>query len=158
MKQLVFEAPDEAATARLGAALAEVLPEGAVVALDGMLGAGKTRLVQALAAAAGVPRRSVVSPTFTLIQEYPAARPIYHFDAYRLRDADEFLALGPEEYFAAPAISLVEWAERVADGLPAERLQIRIELTGPTARRFEITALGEGYEPIVAQLAARLKE
>ncbi|MEN6556898.1 MAG: tRNA (adenosine(37)-N6)-threonylcarbamoyltransferase complex ATPase subunit type 1 TsaE, partial [Thermoguttaceae bacterium] len=94
-----FDAVEESDTARLGAALAEVLPNGTTVALCGTLGAGKTRLVQALAEASGVERRQVLSPTFVLIQEYHGRRSLYHIDAYRLRDADEFLALGPEEYF-----------------------------------------------------------
>ncbi len=98
---------------RLGAALAEVLPDGTTVALCGTLGAGKTRLVQAIAEAAGVDRRNVLSPTFVLIQEYHGRRTVYHIDAYRLRDADEFLALGPEEYFEGDGLVLVEWADRV---------------------------------------------
>src|SRR5579871_5394859 len=99
MNQFVFHAADEAATARLGRALADALPAASVVALIGPLGAGKTRLVQAIAAAAGVKDQEVVSPTFVLIHEYRGRVPIYHFDAYRLRDEDEFLQLGPQEYF-----------------------------------------------------------
>ena len=90
MEELAFHAADEMATDRLGAALADVLPGGSVVALCGTLGAGKTRLVQAIAAATGVARRSVVSPTFVLVQQYEGRRTIYHLDAYRLRDEDEF--------------------------------------------------------------------
>src|SRR5688500_870189 len=88
----------EADTERLGRRLGELLPAGAVVALDGPLGAGKTRLVQGLAAARGHDPLAVVSPTFTLVQEYRGERPVYHFDVYRLRDDDEFLNLGPDEY------------------------------------------------------------
>jgi tRNA threonylcarbamoyladenosine biosynthesis protein TsaE len=156
MKPLVYDAADEAATARLGAALAAVLPPGSVIALDGTLGAGKTRLVQALAQAAGVDRRAVVSPTFVLIQEYQGPQPIYHFDAYRLHDEDEFLELGPEEYFASSGWTVIEWAERVANSLPREHLQIRIYVTGETSRRFEITGVGEKYESLVEALRTRL--
>ena len=89
---LTFTANNEHDTDRLGAALAEVLPPGTVVALIGTLGAGKTRLVQAVAAALGVPPGSVTSPTFVLVNEYTGGRlPIYHFDTYRLKDDDEFL-------------------------------------------------------------------
>ena len=147
-----FTAADESATAAFGRSLAAVLPAGAVVALCGPLGAGKTRLVQAVAEAAGVDPRLVLSPTFVLIHEYRGRVPIYHFDAYRLRDDDEFLQLGPEEYFDAGGWTFVEWADRVAACLPSERLEIRIEPTGVAARRFEITAIGERYEAMIEAL------
>ena len=69
-------------------------------------GRAKTRLVQAIAEACGIDRREVVSPTFVLIQEHHGRRTIYHVDAYRLRDEDEFLALGPEEYFESDGLTL----------------------------------------------------
>jgi tRNA threonylcarbamoyladenosine biosynthesis protein TsaE len=153
MNSAIWPADNEAGTAALGARLASVLPPGSVVALNGPLGAGKTRLVQAAAAALGTPPGEVTSPTFVLINEYRGAMPIYHFDAYRLKDDDEFLALGPEEYFEGPGLSFVEWAERIEQCLPAERLEIRIEVTGPSSRVFNITGLGRRYEAIVALLA-----
>ncbi|MEN6405849.1 MAG: tRNA (adenosine(37)-N6)-threonylcarbamoyltransferase complex ATPase subunit type 1 TsaE [Thermoguttaceae bacterium] len=148
-----FDATEESDTARLGAALAASLPNGATVALCGTLGAGKTRLVQALAEASGVERRQVLSPTFVLIQEYQGRRPIYHIDAYRLRDADEFWALGPEEYFDGDGLVLIEWADRVQECLPKDYLEVRIEVTGPTSRRFTVRSIGERFVPIVAEIA-----
>ena len=94
MTQFVFDAASEADTDRLGAALAGVLPPGTTIALNGTLGAGKTRLVQAIAAACGIDRQDVVSPTFVLCQRYQGDRMIYHLDAYRLHDDDEFRELG----------------------------------------------------------------
>jgi len=149
---LIFDAHDESGTIALGRALAESLLPRAVVALNGPLGAGKTRLVQAVAEAIGIDPRDVVSPTFVLIHEYQGRVPIYHFDTYRLRDDDEFLQLGPEEYFERPGWSFIEWADRVERCLPRERLEIRIEPTGPTARRFTVTARGGPYEPLLAKL------
>jgi tRNA threonylcarbamoyladenosine biosynthesis protein TsaE len=149
-----FDACDESGTAALGAALAAALPERAVVALNGELGAGKTRLAQAVAAALGVDPRDVVSPTFMLVQEYHGRRAVFHFDAYRLRDEAEFWELGSQEYFAVPGVSLVEWAERVPGCLPEERIEIAIEVTGGTSRRFKITATGGENEAVVARLAA----
>jgi tRNA threonylcarbamoyladenosine biosynthesis protein TsaE len=136
--------------------LAEVLPEGTTVALCGTLGAGKTRLVQAIAEAAGVDRRQVLSPTFVLMQEYHGRRALYHIDAYRLRDEEEFLALGPEEYFEGDGLILVEWADRVQDCLPADRVEIRIEVTGPDSRRFAISSIGPKYAEAIRQLQRRL--
>ena len=156
MDRFVYEARDEAATAALGAALADALPDGCVVALCGTLGAGKTRLVQAIAEASGVDRRDVLSPTFVLIHEYRGRRPIYHLDAYRIRDEDEFWDLGPEEYFEAEGLTLVEWADRVAGCLPAERLAVYVEVTGPESRRFEIATVGQRYQPVIERLRSVL--
>jgi tRNA threonylcarbamoyladenosine biosynthesis protein TsaE len=156
MNHFTFIAADENDTARLGAALARSLPPGTVVALYGTLGAGKTRLVQAMAEALGIDRRQVVSPTFVLIQEYHGEKSIYHFDAYRMRDEDEFLALGPDEYFDSDGIVLVEWADRVAGCLPRERVDIHIEVTGASQRQIEITATGEKYLSAIADLAERI--
>jgi tRNA threonylcarbamoyladenosine biosynthesis protein TsaE len=143
----------EADTERLGRLLGERLPNGAVVALDGPLGAGKTRLVQGIAAARGHDPLNVVSPTFTLVQEYRGPRPVYHFDVYRLRDDDEFLNLGPDEYFYADGVSVVEWAGKVTDCLPAERLEITIRPVDETTRQFTLAAIGGGYEEVVRTIA-----
>jgi tRNA threonylcarbamoyladenosine biosynthesis protein TsaE len=148
-----FTASTEADTDRLGAALAEVLPPGIVIGLFGMLGAGKTRLVQAVARGLGVAAGAVTSPTFVLLHQYlQGCPPIYHFDAYRLRDDDEFLELGPEEYFEAGGITFIEWADRVSRCLPAERLEIRIELTGETERTFALTATTTELEERLVRL------
>jgi tRNA threonylcarbamoyladenosine biosynthesis protein TsaE len=149
-----FTANNEQDTVRLGAALAGELPPGTVVGLIGTLGAGKTRLVQAVAAAVGVPRANVTSPTFVLVNEYTTGRlPIYHFDTYRLKDDDEFLNLGPDEYFDSHGLAFIEWADRVADLLPADRLEITIEVTGESTRRFSI----HGTSPRMEELATRIQ-
>lgn len=152
MPPFIFNAADEAATAALGHRLAEFLPPGTTVALCGTLGAGKTRLVQAIAEGLGVNRRDVVSPTFVLIQEYRGRRMIYHIDAYRLRDDDEFQQLGPDEYFESDGLVLIEWADRVAGSLPRDHVEIRIEVTGVESRRFEIRAVGRRYEEVLRRL------
>ena len=152
MSEFVFDADDEAATDRFGAALAAVLLRGTTIALCGTLGAGKTRLVQAIAAAYGVAREEVVSPTFVLCQAYRGSRTINHLDAYRLHDEDEFRELGAEELFASDAITIIEWADRVTAALPADHLQIEIEVTSPTSRRFVVRAIGQRYRPLVEAL------
>jgi tRNA threonylcarbamoyladenosine biosynthesis protein TsaE len=147
---LRIEVSDEAETEWLGLALAEVVAPGTVIGLVGPLGAGKTRLVRAIAEALGTDPGAIASPTFVLIHEYEARLPVFHFDAYRLRSADEFDALGAADYFEAGGLCLVEWADRVGDRLPADawwihiesdpddsrRRTIRLSLPDPTARRL----------------------
>ena len=149
MKEFVYNAENETQTARLGAVLAAALPDGATVSLCGTLGSGKTRLVQAVAAASDVAPKTVVSPTFVLIQEYQGSRPIYHIDVYRLIDEDEFLQLGPEEYFDGHGLTFVEWADRVESCMPRNRLEIHIDVTGENTRRFRIAAVGREFETVL---------
>lgn len=156
MKELVYSAADERATERLGAALAQSLPAPAAVALIGPLGAGKTRLVQAIAAAWRIPREDVTSPTFVLCREHHGVRDMFHLDAYRIRDDDEFLELGVDEMLSAPAATFIEWADRVADCLPSERLEVRIAWEGDTARRFLVQAHGKKYEQALDRAAEKL--
>jgi tRNA threonylcarbamoyladenosine biosynthesis protein TsaE len=150
----VIDIPDLAATEAFGRRLGELLFPGAVVALVGQLGAGKTHLTRAVAEGLGVRNPAAVnSPTFVLIQEYPARLPIYHFDAYRLSGPREFAELGVEEYFHGDGVCLVEWADKVDVTLPAEHVRVEIAITGETARRFTITATGRRFEDLLAQLS-----
>jgi tRNA threonylcarbamoyladenosine biosynthesis protein TsaE len=151
---LQIDVADLEGTRAFGRRLAEFLFPGAVVALIGQLGAGKTHLVKAIAEGLDIANPAVVnSPTFVLIQEYDARLSIYHFDAYRLVTEAEFADLGPHEYFDADGVSLIEWADKVPGCLPAEYLEIRITATGETSRRFDVTGHGQRYAPIVAALS-----
>ena len=152
MNEFTFVAESEGDTQRLGAVLANCLPDGTTVALCGTLGAGKTRLVQAVAFACGNKRESVTSPTFVLCQEYHGGRTIYHMDAYRINDDDEFLQLGPEECFESSGISFVEWADRVINCIPREHLEIQIRVTGETQRTFQIAANGDSLRAVIDHL------
>src|SRR5437764_2032367 len=148
-----LDIPDLAATEAFGRRLGELLFPGAVVALVGQLGAGKTHLVRAVAEGLGVRNPAAVnSPTFVLIQEYPARLPIYHFDAYRLSRPREFRELGTDEYFHGDGVCLVEWADKVEPALPAEHLRIEIHILDETRRRFEVTATGGRYEELLGRL------
>jgi len=149
MNELVVSAVDEQDTDRFGATLACALPAGTTVALCGTLGAGKTRLVQAIAAACGVPREEVVSPTFVLCQQYRGTRTIEHLDAYRVHDEEEFRQLGVDELFGSDALVIVEWADRVAGALPGDCVRIEVEIAGPTARRFVVRTTGRHSQRIV---------
>ena len=153
MADITFESSDLPATDRLGQLLAECLPDGCVIALVGTLGAGKTKLVQAIAKYTGHSEETVSSPTFVLLHEYDDGdRPIYHFDAYRLEKAEEFRRLGPDDYFEGTGLTFVEWADKFPQILPANHLEIRIEPLGETSRRFHLTAHGKEYEAVVQSL------
>lgn len=156
MDGFVYESDSETSTARLGRVLGEELPDGTVVALCGTLGAGKTRLVQAMAEACGVDPRDVVSPTFVLMQPYHARRSLFHFDAYRIADEDEFLALGPDEYFESGGLTVIEWADRVAGCLPSEHVEIVAEVIDDSSRRFCIRAVGGRYREAIDAIGRRL--
>jgi tRNA threonylcarbamoyladenosine biosynthesis protein TsaE len=150
---MTIDIPDLAAMQRFGQTLGSMLFPGAVVALMGDLGAGKTHLVQAIAAGLGVSDpRAVSSPTFTLIQEYAARLPIYHFDVYRLKSEAEFEDLGAHEYLLGAGVCLVEWAERVMTLLPPERLSIAIEILGSTSRRLSLIATGSAHRTLIQNL------
>ncbi len=119
--------PDD--TRRLGAAVGRLVGPGDVVCLVGDLGAGKTVLVQGVAAGMGV-RGRVTSPTFTIIHEHPGKVPLYHIDAYRLDGASDAETVGLEECLYGQGVAAVEWGERVHDLLPDERLDVEIRIPG----------------------------
>ena len=135
MPTFSFSLPDEAATERLGAALARRLRPRDVVALQGGLGVGKTTLARAiLRAASGDPALIVPSPTFTLAEIYETPAGMYwHFDLYRLEAPEQVFELGWEEA-RADGIALVEWAERLTALLPRDRLTVTLSIEGDGRR------------------------
>ncbi|GHT20535.1 tRNA (adenosine(37)-N6)-threonylcarbamoyltransferase complex ATPase subunit type 1 TsaE [Planctomycetales bacterium] len=148
MQKWTVNISSPAATDRLGQLLAENLPDGSVIVLIGTLGAGKTRLVQAVAEQSGIEPGTVSSPTFVLLHEYEGHRPIYHFDAYRLENEEEFRRLGPDDYFEGTGLTFVEWGDKFPNILPKNRLEIQIEITGETTRRVILTGYGEQFGKI----------
>ena len=134
--------PDEAATARLGQAVAARLRPGEAVCLSGPLGAGKSTLARALVRALTTPDEEVPSPTFTLVQFYEGPRlGVAHFDLYRLTSADEAYEIGLDEALDAGA-AVIEWPERLAGALPRDRLDIEIALSDPGGRLARLKAHG----------------
>jgi tRNA threonylcarbamoyladenosine biosynthesis protein TsaE len=134
-------------TQALGVELGQGLKPGGLVALRGDLGSGKTCMIQGICRALEV-ADYVTSPTFILINEYAGRLqgrdlPVYHFDLYRLRGAEELENLGAEEYFYGRGISLVEWAERAGNLLPEGRTEVLLEHVGGDERR--ITLRGSGF-------------
>ena len=156
MSDVMYDARSESETDALGAALASVMPPQITIALCGTLGAGKTRLVQAVAAASGVQRDNVTSPTFVLCQHYHGNNTIHHLDAYRVRDEDEWFELGVDELFQQPGWTFVEWADRFPDCLPDNYLRIDIEVAGEHERRFRVTSTGAEAGGVIERLRSEL--
>lgn len=123
-----FHTRSEAETLELGERLAPELKQGDVVALYGDLGSGKTHLIQGICKGLGVVTH-VSSPTFTIVNEYHAVEcPVYHFDFYRVKSAEEIRDIGFEEYVDGKGICLIEWAEKAAQFLPKRWLNIHLSL------------------------------
>ena len=137
-----IDLPDEAATARLGAAIAAELKPGDVVCLSGPLGAGKSTLARGLIRTLTSPDEDVPSPTFTLVQTYDGAPRVAHFDLYRLTSPDEAFELGLDEALEEGA-AVIEWPQRLEGRLPPDRLDIEIAFdeTGE-GRRVRLTPHG----------------
>ena len=148
MKTIVCTTEQE--TEDLGRRLVRALPVPSFVALYGDLGAGKTALVRGMGAETGT--SEVRSPTFTIVHEYETEPRLIHFDAYRLADAEELFAIGIEDYLAQEAVVVLEWAERVPEALPKERLEIRLVGSGDEPRALELCAIGKQYESVVDAL------
>jgi tRNA threonylcarbamoyladenosine biosynthesis protein TsaE len=147
--------PEE--TRQLGVRLGQLLQPGDVVLLHGTLGAGKTAFTQGVGEGLGV-GETINSPTFTLLKEYAGKMPFYHFDLYRIEDADELYMLGFEDYFAGEGVSVVEWAERgeAPDGealWSGGWLRIRIEQAGAEERQLRCTAQGTRAQALLAAFA-----
>jgi tRNA threonylcarbamoyladenosine biosynthesis protein TsaE len=156
---MTLESPNPAATHEIGQRLGAVLTAGDVVALIGPLGSGKTTLVKGIAGGAGVPDpKGVNSPTFVIVNEYETARSplklrLYHIDTYRLRHAGDLDALGFDEMLAGGAV-LIEWADRVSEFLPPDRLTLELESLSEESRRFRAHAGGPRSERLLAALTS----
>lgn len=133
---------DPVATHALGERLGSTARAGDIILLSGDLGAGKTSLTQGIARGLGIEAR-VTSPTFTLLNEYHEGRvPLYHFDLYRLEEAD-ILAQGFLDYWeAGDGLAVLEWAERLGASTPGDRLEVRLTMQGE-GRLVELLAHGD---------------
>ncbi len=154
MTTRTIESHSVGATQEIGRRLGAALAVGDVVALVGPLGSGKTTLVKGIAVGAGVrDARQVSSPTFVIVNEYEGGAGagflhIYHVDAYRLGGSNELAALGLDEMIAQGAV-IIEWADRVADLLPPERLTITLEAVAESDRRLHFAAASATAERLI---------
>lgn len=146
-KPETYRLQSEADTHCVGDCLGQALgSNGAIVYLKGDLGAGKTTLSRGLIRGLGY-QGAVKSPTYTLVEPYEYFDfPLYHFDLYRLTDPEEVEFLGVDEYFAPPAVCLIEWPGRGQGFLPAPDLVIRLEIDGKGRCLMVESASARGLE------------
>ena len=153
MTKTVLFAKDPEQTTKLGRILGARLVSGALIALRGDLGAGKTTFTQGLAQGLDVPEDTpVVSPSFALAHEYSGRLDLYHLDLYRL-EADDFFDSGLDEFFERPGVTVVEWAEKIDGYLPEPRLEIELQSLPAGGRQITIKSFGGVFDELV-QLAA----
>ena len=141
--------PSAEHTIDLGRRVGRLAQPGQFICLDGPLGTGKTQLVRGLAAGCGVADISLVcSPTYVFLNIYPAdasvrqARTVYHLDAYRIQSAEDFQAIGFDELLDQEAVVVLEWAAKVPQLLPPDRLCITGQWAGENSRRWQLQATG----------------
>lgn len=145
---LDFISHSDAQTQRFGARLGPFLQSGDVLALVGDLGSGKTRWVKGVCQGLGV-IDPVISPTFTLVNEYQGRLPIYHIDLYRISAAVETLTFGLEEYLYGSGICLIEWADRITALLPSDYLTVELYYLEETKRRLVLRPHGERFTSLL---------
>ena len=147
--EVITASPQE--TQELARRLGQLANAGTVLLLAGPLGAGKTSFVQGLARGLGI-TGVVNSPTFTIVKEYRGRLPLFHFDLYRLEEAEELWELGLDEYLDSVGVSALEWGERALALLPRDHLLIRLEPKGPEEREITFTPTGSHHLKLVTEL------
>jgi tRNA threonylcarbamoyladenosine biosynthesis protein TsaE len=119
--------------------LGQQLPPNSIICFYGDLGAGKTTFIKGLVSGAiGSPPEAVNSPTFVYLNIYEGTQTVYHFDLYRLRDSDEFLSMGFDEYLFCGGICCIEWSEKIAGLLPSGCIEVHLEHVEESVRQIKI--------------------
>ncbi|HCG63720.1 MAG: tRNA (adenosine(37)-N6)-threonylcarbamoyltransferase complex ATPase subunit type 1 TsaE [Spirochaetes bacterium GWC2_52_13] len=135
-----FHTDSEQETKELGVRLGRSVPSGTVVSLQGPLGAGKTVIAKGIAEALQI-NEAIVSPTFTLVQEYVGTMPLHHMDLYRLHGIDDFSGIGGEELLYSDGITLIEWSEKIEDILPPGTVRVKIAIGDNGSRDIMISGV-----------------
>ncbi|MFW6071131.1 MAG: tRNA (adenosine(37)-N6)-threonylcarbamoyltransferase complex ATPase subunit type 1 TsaE [Candidatus Bipolaricaulota bacterium] len=127
-------------TERIGEKLVKDLGTNLLICLYGPLAAGKTTLVKGLAGALGI-EETIVSPSYVLLREYEGGSKLFHLDLFRIQSSQEFLEAGLDEYLLLDeGVVAIEWADRIEEVLPEERLDMELELTGEEQRKVKLTS------------------
>ena len=124
VRDKIFNTKGAEETINAGKIFGRGLGSGDVVALTGELGAGKTVFAQGICEALGV-KNSVISPTFTIVNEYDGLHKVFHFDAYRIESQKDFISIGFEDYLLEEGICIIEWADKIKDLLPERTIWVK---------------------------------
>ncbi len=141
-------------TEKLGEKIGSLVSPGMIILLKGDLGVGKTVLTRGIARGLNI-MEPITSPTYTLIHQYYGRLPLYHFDIYRIGDAEEMYDLDFEEFFYGDGVTVVEWPDRMEDLRPEEYLMISIERifpNGENKRLIRLVPVGTPYERLEKEL------
>lgn len=154
LPRFTFLSNSPSKTQALGERLGKYLKPGAVMALTGELGSGKTLLTRGICAGLGVPLRQVNSPTFVLVNEYNGRLPVYHMDLYRLGDTAEVVDIGLLDYLvrAAAGLVVIEWAEKILSMLPAGYLNIHIDVLSARRRKISLSAEDDKFAYLIEKV------
>ncbi len=146
---IITKSPEE--TKNLGKEVSKLTKPGDLLAFYGELGTGKTCFIQGIARGLKV-KDYVTSPSFTIINEYQGKIPIYHFDLFRLNNAEEILEFSYEEYFYGEGLTVIEWAEKIEQFLPKEHLKIDIKFKDRYIRIISFIPQGDKFNNFVEGL------
>src|SRR4030065_1548238 len=142
-------------TLAIGKKLGRLLSPGDVILLTGELGAGKTCLVKGIADGLGIKGTRITSPTFIIINEYTGKIPLYHIDLYRIGIIEDLREIGMEEILYGKGVTAIEWAERIKDTLPDERVDITLKCVDDKTREIDISAFGSHHREILKKLLVK---
>ena len=154
MFSVITSSPEQ--TWQVGQILGARLQSGDTVCLYGDLGAGKTSFSYGIALGLEVRDQYITSPTFTFVNVYKGRVPFYHIDLYRLEEPEELEGIGFEEYIDSDGVTVIEWAERAEDELPAERLSVYLNFVDDHSREIGFLAEGERYQKLLHDLSRQL--
>jgi len=140
----------------LGQQLGALVGEGDVIALIGDLGGGKTWFTKGIALGLGIDADSIVSPTFTLVNEFHGTHPLYHIDLYRLSTRSDIAAIGLEEYLPGNGVTVIEWADRWPDELPEETIHVELSIVDDYTRELRFSASHVKTIEVLRQLEQRI--
>ncbi len=135
-KTLICKTADE--MENLGRSIGETCKAGTVISLRGSLGAGKTVFAKGVARSLGI-EEAIVSPTFTLVQEYEGRLPMYHMDLYRITSEDDFQMIGGEDMLYSDGVCLIEWSEVIDALLPKGTIFVQITVNEDQSRTVRMS-------------------
>ena len=135
---MIFETKNYEGTIEFGKRFGALLTKGSIVGFFGDLGSGKTTMIKGVTQGLGV-KELVKSPSFVVVTEYQGRLPVYHIDLYRITKLNELTEIGFEQYLYGDGISLIEWAEKVENFLPASAIKVKIEIINQNQRQITIT-------------------